>query len=156
MTKSVTLDDIIEELERTLDTTNYQSKGKYHDLSELLYDLKKLKQTTMPQELTIPIVIAGKTISFVPFQPNPKRAFTCLYHEDGLEIKKFPVYVSKQTHRMIMSEEHIDEWVPAVTIGRDKQARYIGCKIVGLVDEEVTLSTTPEQLSLTLLVPDHD
>lgn len=156
MTKSVTLDNIIEDLERTLDTVNYQLKGKYHDLSELLYDLKKLKQTTMPQELTIPIVIAGTTISFVPFLPNPKRAFTCLYHEDGLDAKKFPVYVSKKTHRMIMSEEHIGEWVPAVTIGRDKQARYIGCKIVGLIDEEVILSTTPEQLYSTLLVPDHD
>lgn len=156
MTKPATLDNIIEELERTLDTINYQLKGKYHDLRELLYDLKKLKQTTMPQELTIPIVIDGKTISFVPFQPNPKRVFTCLYHGDGQDGTKFPVYVSKQTHRMIMSEKCIGEWVPAVTIGLDKKARYIGCKIAGLVDDEVVLSTTPEQLSLTLLVPDHD
>lgn len=156
MIKPVTLDTIIDELERTIDTTNYHLKGRYHDLKELLYDLKKLKQTSMPQELTIPIVLTGAELSFVPFQPNPKRSFNCLYSEEGLEEKKFPVYVSKQTHRLIMSENHFNEWVPAVAVGCDKNYRYVACKIVGSADAEIVLSTTPEQIAEALPVPDND
>lgn len=156
MKKPVTLDAIIDELSRTMDQVNFKLTGRYHDLHELLYDLKELKRTQMPEDIKIPVTQEGHYISFVPFQPNPKRA--CLCRITDAEKNTHPIfYVSKTTHRKLLSGNHIGEWVPAVGVSKD-ESRYIACKIVSAVPDGVMLETCMRQLSLenAPIVTDND